>query len=339
MPPIQHVDLPDAGPRPPEPTATARTAALEGSIRCVLDDRGLLAFHGSDAVAFLNGQVSTDVHALSPGDSALTSWSDARGRLLAVGRLYADTDRLLFELPADLLESTRQRIARYVLRADVTIADESADWARIGVAGQSTAVVLSAHTGPLPDEPGSSTRTDQGVLIVCLGGTRPRWELVGPPATIASLWDALADHATAGTADTWRLLDVEAGLPVVHAETTERFVAQMLNLDRLGALDFRKGCYPGQEVIARTHYLGRIKRRMRLLRVPEADTPARPGTPVHAADGTPAGEIVESAAHPDGGSLVLAVLHEGATGPLTLGSAEGPGAEFLNLPYAIEDAP
>ena len=336
MPPIQQADLPSAGPRPPEPTVTAATAALEGSVRCVLDDRGLLAFHGRDAVAFLNGQLSTDVHALVPGGSTLTSWSDARGRLLAVGRLYAETDRLLLELPTDLLETTRQRLARYVLRSDVMIADESDAWARIGVAGQSAAVTLRALTGPLPDEPGTSTRTEQGVSIVCLGGTRPRWELLGPPATIAAIWNALSDHATAGGADAWRLLDVEAGLPTVHAETTERFVAQMLNLDRLGALDFRKGCYPGQEVIARTHYLGRIKRRMCLLRVPDADVPPEPGMPV-LAEGEPAGEVVESAAHPDGGSLTLAVLREGVAGTLTLGSADGPQAERRALPYAVDD--
>lgn len=331
----EHADLPTAGPRPAEPHPAAATAALEGSLRCVLDDRGLLAFRGADAVAFLNGQLSTDVHALAPGDSTLTSYSDARGRLLAVGRLYADTDRLLLELPADLLEATRQQIARFVLRADVTITDESAGVARVGVAGQSAAVTLSAITGTLPDEPGTSRRTEDGVLIVCLGGTRPRWQLLGPPAVIARAWEALADHATPGDARAWRLLDIEAGLPSVYAGTAGHFVAQMLNLDRLGAIDFRKGCYPGQEVIARTHYLGRVKRRMRLLRVADAEPP-EPGAAV-CADGAEAGEVVDAAPHPDGGSLLLAVLREGAGGPWTLGTADGPRAELRTLPYAVDD--
>jgi folate-binding protein YgfZ len=333
---IEHAELPPDGPAAPAATPDAAAAALGGSVRCVLSDRGLLAFRGRDAAGFLNSQLSTDVHALTPGQSTLTSYSDPRGRLLAVGRLYALPDRLLLELPADVLAATRERLARYVLRADVAITDESPEWARIGAAGQSAAVALYGLLGALPDIPGSATGPSEDVRVVCVGGSRPRWQILGPPATVAALWEGLAADTTEADAEAWRLLDLEAGLPTVHTETAGHFVAQMLNLDRLGALDFGKGCYPGQEVIARTHYLGRIKRRMRLLHAGEGSDATPPGTAVYVGDAQ-AGEIVDAAPHPSGGCLALAVLREGSMTDLRLASADGPAAECHPLPYAIDE--
>ncbi|MDZ7748958.1 MAG: hypothetical protein U5K43_09010 [Halofilum sp. (in: g-proteobacteria)] len=141
---------------------------------------------------------------------------------------------------------------------------------------------------------------------------------------------------TAAAAD-WRLLEIEAGIPRVYDATAGQFVAQMLNLDRLGAIDFHKGCYPGQEVIARTHYLGRIKRRMYVLRVDDA-TPPPPGSAIHAGGDT-VGSCVDAAAHPEGGCLALAVLRvESAEAALTVGTPGGASARASPPPYALEEA-
>lgn len=323
--------LPGDSVRPDRDADDRSMAITDGSIRCRLDDRGLLSFRGTDAAKFLHGQLSTDVLALAAGESRLTSYSDARGRLLLVGRLYAETDRLLLEIPNDRIEPVRQQLAKYVLRADVRIEDVSDALARCAAAGHSAAVALGAVVDNLPAEPGHSVIADAGARIVRLAGPRPRWQVHGEPEAVSTIWDQLAGHTVEVDSGQWRLLDIEAGIPAVHEATAGHFVAQMLNLDRLGAIDFSKGCYPGQEVIARTHYLGRIKRRMQLLHL--AGTVPAPGTAVEN-DGKRIGEVVEGAWMPEGGSLVLAVLHDEAGDPLTI---DGQPAERRPLPYSVED--
>ncbi|MEF8833430.1 MAG: folate-binding protein [Halofilum sp. (in: g-proteobacteria)] len=308
-------------------------AITDGSVRCRLDDRGLLALRGTDAATFLHGQLSTDVLELTVGDSRLTSYSDARGRLLMVGRLYAEPERFLLEIPVDRIEAVRQQLAKYVLRADVHIEDVSNTLARCAAAGHSAAIALGGVVESLPTEPGQSVLADTGARIVRLAGPRPRWQIHGEPGAVSAVWDRLAGHTVEVDSGQWRVLDIEAGIPAVREATTGHFVAQMLNLDHLGAIDFRKGCYPGQEVIARAHYLGRIKRRMQLLHLPATTGIPAPGTIVEH-NGEKAGEVVEAAPLPADGSLVLAVIHQAADEPLTI---DGQAAERRPLPYSIDD--
>ena len=325
--------LPGNDPRAERDPADPTMATTDGSIRCRLDDRGMLSFEGSDAAKFLHSQLSTDVLELAAGESRLTSYSDARGRLLLVGRLYAETDRFLLEMPRDRLEPGRQQLAKYVLRADVRIEDFSGRLTRCAAAGHSAAVALGAAVDALPAEPGQSVLADAGARIVRLAGPRPRWQIHGGPKAVEALWDRLAGHTVEVDSAQWRLLDIEAGIPTVREATAGHFVAQMLNLDRLGAIDFRKGCYPGQEVIARAHYLGRVKRRMQLLHLSAATEAPAPGTPVEQ-DGKKAGEVVDGASLSADGALVLAVIHIEAGAPLVI---DNQPAERRPLPYSIED--
>lgn len=323
-------DAPDNGPQPDHDSAMAVT---DGSVRCLLDDRGFLCLRGNDAATFLHGQLSTDVLGLNAGESRLTSYSDARGRLLMVGRLYAETDRFLLEIPDDRLEPVRQQLAKYVLRADVRIEDISGTIGRCAAAGQSAALALGAVIESLPVEAGQSVTAGTDTHIVRLPGPRPRWQIHGNPETVRAVWTQLEKHTVEVDSRHWRLLDIEAGIPAVHEATSGHFVAQMLNLDRLGAIDFRKGCYPGQEVIARTHYLGRIKRRMRLLHLPGGERVPAPATAVEH-DGKRVGEVVEGAPMAAAGALVLAVIHNEAQAPLTI---DGQAAEPRELPYSVDE--
>lgn len=323
------------------PAATddrAVRAVLQGSARFPLRDDGLLAVDGADAAAFLHAQLSTDVRAMQPGDATLTAYCDARGRVLAVPRLLATADGFLLGLPRERIEPVRALLARYVLRADVRLTDVSGEHARFGIAGQSASVALAGAAGALPHEVWRSVTTGAGASIVRLQGPRPRWLVHGPDAAVGALWDALDDHVHTAAADDWRLLEIEAGIPTIHEATAGAFVAQMLNLDLLGALDFGKGCYPGQEVIARAHYLGRVKRRMYVLRTGAAGPTPRPGDDV-LADGDSAGTCVDGAPHPDGGSVALTVLHvDAAPRPLRVGSPDAPAATVEEPPYSLGTA-
>ena len=326
--------LPGSRPWPDHDPDNQNMAITDGSIRCRLDDRGLLSVQGSDAASFLHRQLSSDVLGLAAGQSRLTSYSDARGRLLLVGRLYAEDDRFLLELPSERIEAIRQQLAKYVLRADVRVEDVSNTIERCATAGNSAAVALGAVVDSLPTEAGQSVKAEGGARIVRLAGPRPRWQIHGEPEAVTPVWNQLAGHTVEVDSSQWRLLDIEAGIPTVHEATASHFVAQMLNLDRLGAIDFGKGCYPGQEVIARTHYLGRIKRRMQLLQLSaHADVPA-PGTAVEQDDGKRVGEVVEGAPMPTEGCLVLAVIHNEAHDLLIIA---GEHAERGSLPYSVEE--
>lgn len=323
--------------RDDQPADAAARAALEGSARFVLDDEAVLHASGNDAAGFLHAQLSSDIRALAPGDALLTSYSDARGRVLAVPRLLARDDGFLLALTRERLEPVRGLLAKYVLRADVSLAEAGADHERFGVCGQSASVALAGAAGELPQAIWQSTVTPAGATIVRLQGPRPRWLVDGPAAAVRPLWDALDGHVHTAGAAAWRLLEIEAGIPNVYDATAGRYVAQMLNLDRLGAIDFAKGCYPGQEVIARTHYLGRIKRRMYVLRSDAGEAPA-PGTEIHAG-GAAVGSCVDAAPHPDGGCLALAVLRvESAAAELAIGGPDGTPAHATAPPYPLEDA-
>lgn len=302
--------------------------------RIPVTGHGLLAVTGDDAAEFLHAQFSSNIRDLLPGQARFTSYSDARGRLLAILRVLAAGQHFLLGMPADRLEPIATRLRRYVLRSRVEIEDISAASSAFGLSGEG--IASRWPDAGLPAA-GEWHELDDGVHVAGLDGPRPRWLVFGPEPALQVTWQRFDDLPTARPHQ-WDLLDIEAGLPTIHARTEERFVAQMVNLDRLEAIDFHKGCYPGQEVIARTHYLGRIKRRMFLLHAPVAGRPPAPGESVLAADsGETAGEVVRAAPHPAGGSLALAVLRlDVLDTELTL--ADGTPVTRRDPPYPLDEA-
>lgn len=245
-------------------------------MRKVLDHLAVIRASGADAESFLQGQLSGDVRQTSPSRAQWTSYNSPKGRVLAVLLLLRDADGFDLVLPRALLEPILKRLRMFVLRAHVKLeARTSTPLAIFGAADSAPAQAMDvAHAG-------------EG-RIVRMPGESPRHLHLAAP-------DSATDPAESG-ADAWRLADIRAGVPIVFPQTQERFVAQMLNLDQLNGIGFDKGCYTGQEVIARLHYLGQVKRRMFLL---EGEGPApQPGTAVYdqAGDAQAVGEIVDAIA-------------------------------------------
>ena len=290
----------------------------------------MLRIGGADAARFLQGQVSNDLTRLGPGRSLLAGYHTPQGRTIALLRLVARAeDELLALLPRELVTIVRERLARYVLRAKVTLTDVSAEWGISAVAAaQQLADGTPATLAPqaLAPTPGACTRHAER-WYVCIGAAPARWLEIAPA-------DQTPGESSPAAREQWRLLDVRAGLTQVYAATSEHFVAQMLNLDALDAIAFDKGCYTGQEVIARAHYRGRVKRRAQRFRS-RAALGLAPGANGVLGDGR-AFEVVESARLPDGRAEFLAVT--------ALANAEHPEpaeeprleAEALELPYALE---
>ncbi len=313
---------------------------LTGEIMADLGQRGLIAVTGQDAADFLQNMLSNDVRAVDERHSQLTSLNTPKGRMLALMRLFFREGVYYLTLPRSLVEPTLKRLRLYVLRSQVALESAGEAFARFGLAGERAEGLLREYW----DEPPTrvdEVRTQGLVSVIRVPGPAPRFEIFGELEPMQKLWQRLDVHAVPAGTPCWDLLDTLAGLPEVYPETVEAFVPQMVNLERLGGVSFKKGCYPGQEVVARLHYLGKPTRRMALLRAEDAETGA-PGQAVFGADpAQPAGEVVRFAPHPDGGIVLLAVLRLTAfhEGELHLGSVEGPALTRLSLPYALEDAP
>ena len=284
-----------------------------------LDDLGALRVTGVDATRFLQGQLSNDLGRVSAERSALAGLHNPQGRAIALLRIVElGPNDMLALLPRELAAAVAVRLSKYVLRAKVKVSDESQSWRITGLiaCGLTTARLQSpeaAASAPLTAYPGAvgEQRRLGDTLVVCVGKQPERWLLIAPAAS-ADASDPIAARSAAGmppsvpaSRDVWRQLDIIAGLPQIYAATSEEFVAQMLNLDVVGAIAFDKGCYTGQEVIARAHYRGRVKRRLQRFRS-RSPLALKPGDSGELGDGR-AFKVVEAVRLGDGRCEFLAV--------------------------------
>jgi folate-binding protein YgfZ len=275
---------------------------------------------GADAPLFLHAQLTAAVLALDPDAAPLAAWADARGRVRAVVRVCRRDDRWLLVTPRDGADDLVKKLRLFVLRAKVTVAlaDDIAVAALLGHADD-----VLARYGVRSDVEPNRMVHGQELGFVRVG--EAYWLVLGPPPALAALGatlDAAVDAAVA-------LAEIRLGIPAIAPAIAERFVAQMLNLDELGALSLDKGCYPGQEIIARVHNLGGVKRRARRYAL-RAAAPA-PGTPVHSGEHV-VGEVVRAAPTDSGSELLAVVDHAAASGALT---CAGAALVELPLPFAV----
>jgi folate-binding protein YgfZ len=315
-----------------EPAAEL-AAARDLAVVCDLADSGLLRVAGPDAASFLQGQLTNDVEALAPQSWQVAAWCSAKGRVLAVFlviRIDADTFDLL--LPSSLQVAMRKRLAMFVLRARVRIDDFSGAPLRLGIGGPSAASVANAAFGVIPP---SRVVAAAGARIIGL----PEGLFIAfvEPDSAIALWDLLSTRARPAGLAAWHWLIIRSGIPVITPATSDQFVPQTLNLDALDGINFSKGCYAGQEIVARTQYLGRLKERLVLAHVDGASPAAGERLYSPAFDTQPCGTVIGAAAAPGGGSDVLAVLQIAARndGAVYAGAPNGRALTWLPLPYAV----
>lgn len=302
---------------------------------------GLIRINGEDMRTYLQGQVTNDVNRVTATTAQPNSYCSPKGRMLGSFWLFERDGDLFIQLPKEQLASTLKRLSMYVLRSKVTLSDATDSLFRAGIAGECAPELLGELTAEVPEETwGTLTRKE--ITVLRLPGDRPRFELIGPEKPMLELWAHLAGTAKQTDSAFWNLMDIRAGLPNVYEGTTEAFVPQMANLQLIGGISFTKGCYTGQEVVARMQYLGKLKRRMYRARVPAEPNPA-PGTELfspHSESGQGAGRVVDAAPSPDGGfeALVVLQIDVAEAGGVTIGSPDGPRLELLSLPYAFAEA-
>jgi folate-binding protein YgfZ len=304
-------------------------AARHGVIVSDLSHFGLIRFSGPDTQAFLQGQTTKDVKRLGPNASQYGAHCTPKGRVFANFLLWQRGDDYYMELPALLAEPTRRRFNKYVLRSKVALADVSDNWVCVGVAGPNASPAVEKLFGRAPQP--HETLQYEGCKIMGLPGFR--FAMIALPDQAIDLWQALLNEATPVGATIWGWHDIRAGIPWITAPTQEQFLPQMLNMDLIGAVSFSKGCYPGQEIVARAHYLGNLKRRMYLANV-VSETALYPGDELFASDGGAAGIVVNAAPSPDGGTDVLAVIQIASVETGSVRTQDNALLRFLPLPYS-----
>ena len=321
-------------------TSEAR-AALHGDVITDLGSRALIAASGADAPTLLQGQLTNDIEKVAETHSQLSAWCSVKGRVLALFRIWRNGEVYYLEMPADLLETILTRLRRYVLRAAVLLEDRTRDSAiRIGVSGPRVTESMREVFDPLPESV-DETRHFPEATIIRLRGETPRFQIFASFDRATALWERCRRSATPVANSAWTLLDIRAGVASIPATLSERFLPQMLNLQALNGLSFSKGCYSGQEVVARAQYLGRLKRRLYRATV-RTSAPVSPGDGLHLTrdkGGTSVGSVVnaEPSEDPEAWEMLAVLGIEAANSEdVRLHHALGPAIEFRTLPYPLD---
>ena len=277
-------------------------AAADATVLADLSHLGVIQVSGADALAFLQGQLTQDVAQINAAHAAFAGHCSPKGRLLAHFLAWKSGDDYFLQLPRELLERIQKRLKMYVLRSKVVLTDVSNSMVRFGVSGGNAASLIKDVFGTVPLQSMEIASSSNGTILALPNN---RFEILAASNALA-LWQTLAQYAQPIGEPAWRWLQIRAGIPEIYAATQEQFVPQMVNDDLIGAVSFQKGCYTGQEIVARMHYLGKSKRRMVGAHVNGTDAP-QPGNPIYGSqlEGQVIGMVVDAARAPQGGFDLL----------------------------------
>ena len=314
----------------------SRQTLTAGADYCVpLTHLASIRASGADTATFLQNLLTNDALKLPADRAELNGFCTPKGRLLASFLMWREGEDYCLSMAADVAAGILKKLRMYVLRSKVTLSDESDTRLSLGLVGEAATRYLTEH-GVLPEAADYSVTTQAGLTVIRLNGQR--YQLMVPAADAPALIDTLlAQGLVLGATNMWQALDIAAGVPLITARTQESFVPQMVNFELLGGVNFKKGCYPGQEIVARTQYLGKLKKRMYRVGL-EAGNP-QPGDSIFGVDlaDQSCGELVNVAAMNEGRFEALAVLQMSSVqaGPIHLGAPDGPVLSVLPLPYEI----
>ena len=296
-----------------------------------LDDRATIELSGPDAKRFLQGQITCDVDALQPDRSVVGAYCTPQGRMVCDFRLLENQPELLLMLiPAEVVDRALATFGKYIVFSKTQICDRSERWRQFAVWGPDALDTIAAPSR----EPGFSWKQQE--ILWTVADSANTAEACLPADRADALTERLGASLARGSSADYRRHEIESGIGHVRRATVEMFLPQMLNFQLTGRISFSKGCYTGQEVVARMHYRGKTKRAMLLAR--RAIAEAQPGDPLYVAGkAQAAGHVVSAEPDPDGNLKLLVVLSLDARGAsVTLGE-RGPELTFLPMPYPVGD--
>ncbi len=303
---------------------------------------GIMEVSGDDQLTYLQGQLTNDINAISSSLSQLSALCTPKGRMRALFHIIQNNiqnhDSLLLQLPYGLLAENIKRLKMFILMSKVELNDVSDDIIKIGLAGNNAEQVLQNAGFTIPEQTNMVTQHND-MLLLRLAGDIPRFECLGYFDAIQALWSSLTGQAELLSTQQWRLLNIKAGIPNVFPQTADSFIPQMVNLQHFNGVNFKKGCYTGQEVIARMQYLGKLKRRMYLAHC-QSETLPEPGASLYSSSSTSgqgAGNIVDAQFSASGEVTLLAVITNDAVDrqDIFLDEAMQQPLNIQNLPYSV----
>jgi folate-binding protein YgfZ len=316
---------------------------LAAGFVAVVSDLGTIAVTGEDAASFLHNQLTNDVEHLGSGEVRLAGYCSPKGRLQATFVMWRDAESIYLQLPRQLQPALQKRLTMFVLRAKAKLSDAGTGKVVLGLGGAAAPTALRQHFDDLPEAPYRKVDTLLGTLVrVADAFGAPRYEWILSSADAVAVLPALRTALALGGNQAWELSAIRAGVPQITTRTQEQFVPQMINFELLGGVNFKKGCYPGQEIVARSQYLGKLKRRTALVTIDDIANPdnVQAGAEVFALSdpGQPCGMVVNAAPNGVGGvdalvEMKLAALEEGT---VRLGSPDGPALAFQTMPYPLD---
>ena len=326
-----------------EVTFSQSITSLSGSLYLTdLSWLSLIEVKGDDKKTFLQGQLTNDITLINDSSAQLSGLCTPKGRLRALFSIFNHQDNLYLQLPQTLSAANLKRLKMFVMMSKVELTDVSDQLFRIGIYGTAAATKLGTYGFEIPDEYNEVTHYNEMTLIRLAGDTA-RFECIASFDNMQKLWQKLEPDTQLLDTNQWRLVDIQAGIPNVFTQTNESFIPQMLNLHVLNGVNFKKGCYTGQEVVARMQYLGKLKRRMYIAHcdTTEQSTTAIPGQVLYSANcksGQGAGHIVDVQSAIDGGIDLTAVITSEAveSNDIFLDEALSLPLIIKELPYSLE---
>jgi hypothetical protein len=287
-------------------------------IKIPLIELAFIRIDGADAAKFLQGQLTCDVREVAEQQSRLGAHCDPKGRIQFTFRLFFYHDSYYLQLPAALIAHAMACLQKYAVFFKVQLTDMQGQWQSLGLVGQMIAQTLTKLGYTLPQQD-NAVVANMGCFIVKIPGAIPRFMLCGDLNSIEKLNKQLTLIASEFNA--WHLQDILANMPTIMPETSNEFTPHVINYDEVGGISFNKGCYTGQEIVARMHYLGKLKQRLYQIQFKTSEH-VLPNT-VIMANNQVMGHVINSALQEDGSYIALASLQDSAISqPLMLNNGE-----------------
>lgn len=305
---------------------------------CDLSQFNTLVIAGGDAAEFMQGQFTNDVMQVSKDHSQLNAFCNKKGRMVANFRLFEYQKNYFLSLRSELVEKSISHLQNYILRAQVAIQDVSDQLIHFGISGDNATELLSPFIEDINQDIDSVSHNEDYIAIR-VAGPKPRYEIFCSLQHARSFWQSLSTQVETVNSNSWDYLNIQAGLPFIDSSSSEEFVPQMANMELINGVSFTKGCFTGQEIVARMHYLGKLKKRCYKVNIDSETKPAN-GDKLFAENaraGQNTGMIIQAEKNPASGYDALAVIQiADIESSLFLNDAGGPVVTVMELPYTFE---
>jgi folate-binding protein YgfZ len=318
--------------------ASDNAKAIKSTVLCDLSQYSTLVIAGDDAVSFMQGQFTNDVEKIDADNSQMNGFCNKKGRMIANFRLFKHQQNHFLSIKNDLVDLSIEHLQHYILRAHVAVQDVSEQLIHLGLSGPDSPALLAEFIKTVNEEVDSVSYNDNYIAIR-VAGLQARYEIFCSLEHAKTLWEKLSAKIDVIDASSWDYLNIQAGLPYIDSHTSGEFVPQMVNMELINGVSFTKGCFTGQEIVARMHYLGKLKKRCYKIHIATEDRP-NAGDKLFAENaraGQNTGAIIMAEKNPESGYDALAVIQIADTeSKLFLYGADGPTVFVRELPYSFD---